>query len=142
MSRRIPFLLTCVAGLLLCSAERASAQQPYYPKVPSYGPGYRPMLNPSLNLLRGGNSAVNYYLGAIPEIDRRANARLFSSSIYDLEQRYQNISAPNPDADLLTPPNQTGHPTAFGTTAGYFPQTRFGGLSGGAPVGGSARRGR
>jgi hypothetical protein len=134
MSRRTYLPLTCVALLVGWATGQAAAQQPYTPGVPQFGPGYRTQLNPSLNLLRGGNPAVNYFLGTLPEIDRRSNARMFSSAIYDLEQRTPAGASSSLDADLLTPPPSTGHMTAFGNTAGFFPQTRFGGPSTGAPV--------
>src|SRR5713226_9128309 len=84
-----------VTGLLwLAIAGTANAQ---YPGSPVQGGAYggfgagnpygRPQLSPYLNLLRGGSPAANYYLGVVPERERRANAALFGSAISDLEWR-------------------------------------------------------
>ena len=38
---------------------------------PAYGPGYQTQLSPFLNLLRGGDASANYFLGVVPEQQRR-----------------------------------------------------------------------
>jgi hypothetical protein len=72
-----------------------------------------------LNLLRGGDPASNYYLGVVPERERRRNDALFRSSILDLEQRTQQLA----EAEEFTPLRSTGHATAFGNTSTYFGST-------------------
>src|SRR5262249_41541275 len=53
-----------------------------------------PSLSPYLNLLRGGNPAANYYLGVVPEVERRNTAAAFSAGIYDLSQRLDLAQMP------------------------------------------------
>jgi hypothetical protein len=95
---------------------------PYNP-APLYGPGYTAPLSPFLNLLRGGDTASNYFLGVIPEQQRRANARAFGTAINQLSQQQQlQAQQGGPDADLFRPLPTTGHPIAFQNYGGYFSQ--------------------
>src|SRR5260370_31720403 len=59
-----------------------------------------PNLSPYLNLLRGGNPAANYYLGVVPEVERRNNAAQFSAGIQDLARR---LEAPAEGTEELLP---------------------------------------
>ena len=98
---------------------------PYNP-APAYGPGYQTQLSPYLNFLRGGDPAANFYLGVLPEMQRRTNAAQFRGAIGSLQQQQQlqqgqQVQA-GLDADLFTPLPTTGHPTVFGNYGGYFPQ--------------------
>jgi hypothetical protein len=96
-----------------------SAQQTYPYQRPNYGPMNRPaVLSPYLNLLRGGNPAANYFLGTVPEVDRRVNQRLVNSAIGSLEREEGRPRVEGDD--LLSPLPGTGHPTAFNTTTPYF----------------------
>jgi hypothetical protein len=115
-----------VTGLLwLATCGVAHAQ--YFGR-PGYGGGYgaagygnpygQPQLSPYLNLLRGGNPAANYYLGVLPEVDRRANTAVFGAAINDLERRSLAAAAVEPNLD--EPITTSGHPTAFMNTATYF----------------------
>src|SRR4051794_41899513 len=119
------FLLASLAALagLAGAADLASAQvqAPYVGPVarPNYGPGYRPQLSPYLNLLRGGDPAANYYLGTLPEFQRRANAQTFSSEISELDRRVLG-NVPTEETRLFQPLPGSGHPTAFGNTGSYF----------------------
>jgi hypothetical protein len=109
---------TALAALLLSSAGTARAQF-QAPARPNYGPGYRPQLSPYLNLLRGGDPAANYYLGTLPEMQRRANAQTFSSEISELDRRvFGNV--PTEETRIFQPLPGSGHPTAFGNTGTYF----------------------
>jgi hypothetical protein len=81
-----------------------------------YGYG-TPRLSPYLNLLRGGNVAANYYMGVVPEVERRANARLFGSQIQELERRVQGTDEA---VDLFPRLTESGHPVVFGNTGTYF----------------------
>src|SRR5262245_28146673 len=105
MNRRAMASAAFVGLLLLATPRLASAQfgpgagygtgYPYGPRAPTVNPVGRPGLSPYLNLLRGGNPAANYYLGVVPEAERRFNARQFSTAITDLEQR--TATAPTPE---------------------------------------------
>jgi hypothetical protein len=91
-----------------------------------YGPIYRPGLypygtpglSPYLDLTRGGNPAVNYFLGTIPEIERRRNTAVFGAAIQDLERR-PVITEPGVDELVPTLPS-TGHPVAFQSYYPYY----------------------
>ncbi len=107
--------LAALAGPAAAQYTRPTLGAPF--TGPNFGPGYRPMLSPYLNLNRGGDPAINYYLGTLPEQQRRQNAQLFRQQILDLERRAPLAAE---DVDLLGPPLTSGHPTAFGNTAGYF----------------------
>jgi len=106
--------LVCAVG-----ADTASAQY-----GPQYGPVYRPGLypygtpglSPYLDLTRGGNRATNYFLGTIPEIERRKNAAVFGAAIQDLERR-SPTTEPTTEELVPTLPG-TGHPVAF---MSYYP---------------------
>jgi len=103
--------------LILLLPEAVRAQVPPY-GAGGYSPYQRATLSPYLNLTRGGNPAANYFLGVLPEFNRRANAYQFGTAIQDLDQRVNSIS-PEPQEDLRVA-GTTGHPTTFGNTAGYF----------------------
>jgi hypothetical protein len=134
-------------GLLLVQAGLARAQY-VPPGMPSVGPGNSPMLNPYLNLLRGtgttftpgatgvttsfnvfGNSvdpAVNYFLGTLPEAQRRLNYVQQQREIGELESgpRVGAVGGPDEIDVLLTPLRGTGHPATFNNTGGYFSNSR------------------
>jgi hypothetical protein len=72
-----------------------------------------------LNLIRGGDPAANYYLGTLPEFQRRANAQTFSTEINELDRR--TLGTIQTIEQLLPQPLPgTGHSTAFGNTLTYF----------------------
>ncbi len=107
-----------LAAFLVLGSNTARAQfQP--PSRPNYGPGYRPQLSPYLNLLRGGDPAANYYLGTLPEFQRRSNAQQFSTEISELDRRTLGNVA-TAEQRILQPLPVSGHPTGFGTTLNYF----------------------
>jgi hypothetical protein len=127
--KRLTLTVLVALGLLgFVSVPSAFAQNyPYY--GPSYG-GYGrsgPALSPWLNLTRGGNPAANYFLGVLPEIDRRATKAEVNSTLMDLERR---IELPGPTVpggtddilgDLKTgalPP--TGHAAVFTAYGSYY----------------------
>jgi hypothetical protein len=114
---------SCLVTILFLAASGAALAQGYPPNYqfsPNARPNIvgtpRPQLSPYLNLLRGGNPAANYFLGVLPEFERRANAYQFGNAIYDLEQR--DLTSPSGDPLELT--SGTGHPTAFANTGTYF----------------------
>jgi hypothetical protein len=128
--RRLVFLAPVALGVLLSGAALAAFAQfpasPYgqyfnpYSHPPGTNPGGGPRLSPYLNLLRGGNPAANYYLGVVPEIDRRRYQAISQSQIQALEVTTA-VPPVNPeDTDLTVATSITGHPTVFNSTASYF----------------------
>ena len=71
----------------------ASAQTPppYVQNRPSYGVGFRPRLSPYLDLANGGDPAVNYYLGTLPEYRAASDAKA-------LRRRHQRPGGSRPPA--------------------------------------------
>ncbi len=116
--------LLALAGLCTFSAGTASAQivSPY--AQPNFRPGYRTQLSPYLNLIRGGDPAANYYLGTLPEQQRRQLNQQFSSNIQTLEEQEQRLELAPQDKDLAGTKIQSGHGTASNTTLGYYGDTR------------------
>jgi hypothetical protein len=125
---KLALLLTAVVLLLLAPGGSVHAQG-YTPYRQGYGPYSRPLLSPYLNMLRGGDPATNYYLGVIPEIDRRTNYARVRSNILNIEQQLEDQTAPTSPA-VTAPLKSTGHPVTFLNTSGYFPASplRPGGL--------------
>lgn len=124
MTRRIlcavVFLTLTVA---FCPEARA---QSFGQPSPFGGTGFSgrrgPALSPFLNLRRGGSPAANYFLGVLPEQDRRTNKAEVNAALNDLERRGE---APGSTDDLLgtsrnlsLPP--TGHATYFGNYGGFY----------------------
>jgi hypothetical protein len=113
--------LACYSVLWVAGLVHAQGYAPNYQFSPYARPNYvgnpRPILSPYLNLLRGGNPAANYFLGVLPEFERRANVYQFSTAIQDLEQRSAMVGE---TGEPLVVTVTTGHPTAFANTAGYF----------------------
>ena len=133
MKRFLGVAVAALAAALLAGAP-ARAQMSFPYSRPNYGPGYTPMLSPYLNFLRGGDPAANYFLGTLPEFQRRANVKQFSSALNSLDQEllYPSL-AQQPDPLLFRPLMETGHPTAFNNTLNYFGQ--------GTPIPGVRRTG-
>jgi hypothetical protein len=138
--------LAALALLGFLTLGRASAQYSQF-----YGPAYRPggaygsygragpALSPYLNLTRGGNPAANYFLGVLPEIERRANKAEVGTMLNDLERRLETPAAqPLPTEDVIgsltgggLPPTGhaavfTNYSTYYGLTAPTAPVTRPG----------------
>src|SRR5437867_42378 len=136
-AQRSAGLTVAVAAALifLLTANAATAQYPGNPYQnlnrfgpPTPGGPYGPGLSPYLNLLRGGLPAVNYYNGVLTERDRRLFQQQAGQSILGLEQE---VGALQPgEEDLLPTLPGTGHPTAFGYSGSYFPQTIYPGRYG------------
>ena len=82
MKRILVGIMLLLGGFALgtgpAAAQGGGRGPGFAPGIPA-APG--PMLNPYLNLLRGGNPAANYYLGVIPEQQRRAQAAQFGGAI-------------------------------------------------------------
>jgi hypothetical protein len=128
--RRLELAALVALGVSLSGpAVPALAQAPLSPYTPYYNPysnapglnpGGGPRLSPYLNLLRGGNPAANYFMGVVPEIDRRRYQAISQSQIQGLELSTA-LPAVNPeDADLGFATSITGHPVVFNNTSTYF----------------------
>jgi hypothetical protein len=134
MSRLTFAACAAILALAAVGSGQARAQNTYPYLPPPYGPGYQTMLSPYLNLLRGGDQASNYFLGVLPEQQRRENRNQFRAQIGNL----QIVTAPlrNPlEEPLEEVPRRfqaSGHATAFGYTGSFF-----GGPAGGVPLGGT-----
>lgn len=134
MNRPLPVGLFAGLGVvLLAGSTGAQNTYPYLP--PQYGPGYQTPLSPWLNFLRGGDPAANYFLGVVPEFQRRQDRNVFRSQIQGL----QILTAPlrNPSEEREELPRtlwSTGHPTSFGNTASFF-NSQGAGMAGGRPAG-------
>jgi hypothetical protein len=124
-----PTLATAaVLGLLGFLAPAGAQAQPYIgPVGPPVNPYVRPPLSPYLNLLGGGNPAINYFGIVRPQ-------QQFGLALGQLQQQVlMNQTALASDAALAIP--TTGHPTRFMNYSHYF--FNQGGLTvgGTAPVG-------
>ena len=119
-----------LALLLVASAAHAQPGGAPY-NLNLYGPGLvspynssftrpGPNLSPYLNLLRGGNPAANYYLGVVPEVERRTNAAVVSAGIQDLARRIEAPPSELSGEDLFPALPQTGHPVQFFNYSYYF----------------------
>src|SRR5262249_7491384 len=114
-----------VLGLLgFLASGKACAQ--YYPgSYGTYGRS-RTALSPYLDLTRGGNPAANYFLGVLPEIDRRRTKVEQGAAITDLERRTETqgaqLQAEKGVLEELTggglPPS--GHAATFTTYGTYY----------------------
>jgi hypothetical protein len=109
-------------ALLAGAATQANAQPGNYigPNTgPVYGPGYRGNISPYLNIFRGQNTGIDYYLGTRSEQQRRANAQQFRDDIDELDRR-AGIGEVIDEFGQRQIPVQSGTPTAFGNTLGYY----------------------
>ncbi len=104
--------LIVLSGLVLViGAGSAHAQNP--PPGPGGVPNTGPAVSPYLNLLRRGNSAgANYYGLVKPELE-------FRNAYRGLQGQLSNqLVTQNVDPRTGLP--ETGHPTMFLNTGGYF----------------------
>jgi hypothetical protein len=101
---------------IFLGATAAHAQ--FYPGPgQSYYSPRTPALSPYLNMLRGGDPAANYFLGVVPERQRRYNDLLFQRDIQELQRR-EELTGETAGISNVLP--GTGHPVYFNTTATYF----------------------
>jgi hypothetical protein len=148
MNRIVIGVLVAGLGILVPQAARAQATGPanaggYAPNM--YNRNAQP-LSPYLNLLRGSNTAVNYFYGVRPGTQPNAFTGMFGMNAPGQRQTF----FPGADylADLLEEPrdatrvNPTGHPAGFNNTLSYFGPTSGQFYSRGAQQQGGPRRGR
>lgn len=120
-------IVAAFAGLLgtILGTGSASAQFTYPFRPPAYGPGYQTQLSPYLNMLRGGDPAANFFIGVVPEQQRRQDRNIMYNS---LQGMFMQLPAPPGinEGDIDAPMVSTGHPTAFNYTGMYFNTTMMG----------------
>jgi hypothetical protein len=140
------------AGLLALVPQTARAQTTGPANPSGYAPnmynrGTQP-LSPYLNLLRGGNNAVNYFYGVRPGTSQpTAYAGMFGAG--GTGQRTTFFPGADYLTDLMDEPrdatrvNPTGHAAGFNNTLNYFGPTSGQFFARGAQQqGGGMRRGR
>jgi hypothetical protein len=132
-------LLLALAVALGSAAGAAAQPGQQYPAGPFYNPQniqpniYNPAnqpLSPYLNLLRGGNTATNYYYGVRPGTSGGfgfgLGAPFTAQGGYRPPFFPQLTNAPDPFSTSDTPlPGSVfapaGHPVVFNNTLGFFP---------------------
>jgi hypothetical protein len=110
------------AALILTLAVAGSARAQFIDVNRQAAPP-RPALSPFLNMLRGGNPAANYYLGVLPEQDRRAFQNDVRSSLGAVDFTRPVTPVPETVDDLIPALPQTGHAVGFQFYGNFY---RFG----------------
>jgi hypothetical protein len=119
-----------IGTLALVFTGAARAQFPGMPSANAFAPnmynrGTQP-LSPYLNMLRGGNPAVNYFYGVQPGTQSNAFMGIFGGAG---SQRLTFFPGADYLTDILEEPRDatkvqpTGHPAAFNNTLSYFGTT-------------------
>jgi hypothetical protein len=140
------------AGTVALAPQTARAQMTGSSNPSGYAPNMynragQP-LSPYLNLLRGGNNAVNYFYGVRPGTQPNAFMGMFGGG--GAGQRQTFFPGADVLADLLDEPrdatrvNPTGHPAGFNNTLNFFGPTsgQFFARGAGGQQQGGQRRGR
>jgi hypothetical protein len=145
-------LIGVLIGGALAALPQAARAQTTGPANPG---GYAPNmynraaqpLSPYLNLLRGGNNAVNYFYGVRPGTQSNAFTGMFPGG--GMGQRQTFFPGAAYLTDVLdeeprdaTRVNPTGHPTGFNNTLNYFGPTPGQTFSRGGQQQPGPRRGR
>ena len=146
---RISIAVLAIGALALlpmsARAQTTGATNPSGNAPNMYNRGNQP-LSPYLNLLRGGNNAVNYYYGVRPGTQPNAFAGMFGTG--GGGQRMTFFPGADYLTDLLDEPrdatrvNPTGHPAGFNNTLNYFGPTSGQFFARGGQQQGGQRRGR
>ena len=112
--------LICLAALgwMVVEAGIASAQPPRRYNRPSPGRTQRPTVSPYLNLLRGRNTGVDYYLGVRSEQNIRAN-------MANIRANQNELRTTERDVDRLGQELETQGLPATGAPAGFMTQHRY-----------------
>jgi hypothetical protein len=142
---RLIFASAAALALMLTLPGTSSAQSPYGTRPGYYNPYLnQPRLSPYLDIVRGGgNPALNYYLGTLPEVERRTYQAISSGAIRRLERQQAGLEEAVEEGEV--PEVGTGHPAQFVNYGGYFPITGPGGTrygTGPVPRPSQARRTR
>jgi len=122
-------VLSALVVALVPAAARA--QVPGLPNTNSYAPNMynraAQPLSPYLNMLRGGNNAVNYFYGVRPGTQPNAFMGMFNQPTAGPRQTYFPVV--DTLADLFDEPQDitratpTGHLVGFNNTLNYFGPT-------------------
>jgi hypothetical protein len=118
--KRLLFVSTASLIFVLTRGGQEAAAQyvnPYNPR-PVYSPYSRPALSPYLDIARGGNPATNYFLGTLPELDRRAADTAYRAAILNLDLRTTTLAREVSDLVDILP--GTGHPVLFLNYSPYY----------------------
>jgi hypothetical protein len=106
--------LAFIALTLALAASMAQAQPVVQPTAPNYTP---PVLNPYLNLLRGGNPAINY-LGLVrPQMQQAQQLQMLQNGLAH--------TTAEAEAAALAPTTPTGVLADTGHTVGFMTYTRY-----------------
>jgi hypothetical protein len=128
--RTLVVVLASGLVLLLAPGSRAAAQS--YPGGGGFntrlGSGFPqgptssyPALSPYLNLVRGNNTpGINYFLGTLPEFDRRNFQANVAGTLPALESYLSQPPQAPPDIEAIPTLPQTGHLSAFQAYGSYF----------------------
>ena len=108
---RIMAIVVAWWAFLLVGVGPVGAQFPYV--RPQTSPYARPALSPYLNLLRGGNPAINYYGLVRPQED-------FSTSIQGIQNEIHATQSELVNSSTGAALPVTGHRTQFFSHGGYF----------------------
>lgn len=111
MRRALAALTPALVGLVVVSA-------PVLAQGPGPSPPRRPALSPYLNLLRGGNSAVNYYGLVRPQNEFRAANNQLQNSVNRLQSEIDQTQALQQSG--ISQLQATGHKSGFNTHRAYF----------------------
>jgi hypothetical protein len=109
------FKLAFIALSLVLAASAAQAQQPVVQPTQPYTP---PVLNPYLNLLRGGNPAVNYYGLVRPQMQQNQQLQRLQNGLARTTEEVEAAAA----TPAMTPGvlADTGHTVGFMTYSRFF----------------------
>jgi hypothetical protein len=113
------YALGIVIALSLASGQAVQAQQsPYSPfgAPQPFTPYPSPLVSPYLNLLRGGNTAFNYFYYVRPQID-------FTKSFQEIQKQVFKDTPSLPATGK--PRTEDGIPSTGGRMPGYFTHQRY-----------------
>jgi hypothetical protein len=123
---KLMMLTVCLAGLWLSTGTVHAQYSPYNLGRFQY-PGGGARLSPYLNLANGGDPAINYFSGTLPEVERRYNQSIFNTRIRGLETRQRDlINLANRGEDIIPPVPIAGAPIGSRSSASYFRQDGLG----------------
>jgi len=117
--RRSVLILLAALPVLLSHPSFALAQRRGTGIGPLQQNAYAPTpaLSPYLNLTRGGNPAANYYLGVLPEFDRRA---FEANPPVNIPPNLLLPDVPERFEDILPGLPQTGHVVGYQYYGSYY----------------------
>jgi hypothetical protein len=123
--RRAILALSAGLALLLTLSEPAAAQmsgpflQPRSGGLPQTPFSTSPVVSPYLDIVRGGNPAINWYLGTLPEFDRRNFQNTLLAALPGLEGYGNQPAGIAQNFEIPTLP-QTGHLAGFQSFGSFY----------------------